>query len=99
LSMLQPVKTATPLTAATAEAVQLRTAPELPVRVRSTVAVDVVTVFPPASWMLTAGCVANGALPVEPEGWVVKASLVAGPVVMLKPVLTVVKPGPVAVRV
>ena len=99
LSILQPVKAATPFAAATAKALQLRTAPEPPVSVRSMVAADVVTVFPPSSWTLMAGWVANGVPPVEPDGWVVKASLEAGPVEMVKLVLAAVKPAPVAVRV
>ena len=97
--MLSPLKVATPLTAATV-AVPLR----VPVPVVSasvTLALDVVTVFPCASWIVTTGCCAN-AVPaaVLADGCVVTATLVAVPAVIVKAGLVVaeVRPALVAVR-
>ena len=75
LSILQPVKVATPRTAFVpfAVPVQVRLADPVggvmaTVTVTVTVAVLVVTVLPPASWMVTPGWVANGLFIAAPEG-------------------------------
>ena len=79
---------------------QVRVAPLGVVMLRSTEAVLVVTVLPPASWMATAGWAANGVPPVEFDGFVVKPSLVAGPTATVKLALTaLVSPLAVAVSV
>src|SRR5438477_470 len=88
--MLHPAKVSTPATAALVlDGVQLR-APlpgGLVPMARVMLAVEPVTVLPPASCTVTTGCVAQAVPPVPPPGWVVKASLAAAPTVMLKPEL------------
>ena len=52
---------------------------------RVTEVMSVVTVLPPASWIVTAGWVPKATrLVVGVLGWVVKASLLGAPAVMLK---------------
>jgi len=103
LSILQPVKEATPKTAFMpfAVPVQVRMAdPVGGVMLRVTVAPLVVTVLPPASWTVTTGWVANTLFAGAPEGWVVKTSFAAVPAVMVKLVLAaLVSAVEVAVRV
>ncbi|PXA69229.1 hypothetical protein CVS29_01275 [Arthrobacter psychrochitiniphilus] len=101
LSILQPVKEATPDEAARVVAAQAKDAPFVSVRNKFTTAVLVVTVFPPASWMLTVGWAAKGTPPVEVgEGWEVKPSLLAGPTRMVKLALVaLVRPVDAAVNV
>jgi hypothetical protein len=50
----------------------------------ATLALELVTVFPPASWIVTLGWVAHPVLLVPPPGWVKNASLVAAPGLTVK---------------
>ncbi len=79
--ILRPLKVATPLTAFMV-AVPDRIAPLVPVpgvMDRVTVTLELVTVLPPASWMVTIGCAAKAAPAVAEAGEAVKASLAASP--------------------
>ena len=89
LSILHAANVSTPATAAFGLAVQVSTpVPGGFVPIASvTLAVDPVTVLPPASCTVTTGWVVHAVPPVPPPGWVVKASLAAAPTVMLKPEL------------
>src|SRR2546428_4216753 len=100
---MQPEKVATPAFAVLVwPPVQLRVAPLAPVPVaiaRLTVAVLVVTVLPYASWIETAGCVANTVLYGDVDGWVVKTSLeAAAALTVIGFVVAFVTPVAVAVR-
>ena len=102
LSMLKPLKVATPAAALTV-AVPDRV-PVPPVRVSAMLAVasePEVTVLPSLSCTLTTGWRANAEpATVEADGWVVKASWVAGPAPVGEMVAVVeVRPGEVKVRV
>src|SRR5947207_79638 len=102
--MAQPVKAATPLTAAIVLLawLQVSVAPVGFVWKAIDTAVDhVVTVLPPRSWAVTTGCVGKTVLaPIAPVVWVVKASFAAGPTTMLKALLVaLVRPADEATRV
>ena len=79
LSILQPAKVARPATAALAFAVQVSTAPDVPVpAVIANVTVAVLdVVFPNASCTATIGCVVHAIALVPPPGCWVKASFAA----------------------
>ena len=65
-----------------------------------TLALDDVTVFPPASWTFTTGCVAHAEPPVPPPGCVVNANFDAAPTVTLNVLdVAVVSPADAAVIV
>jgi hypothetical protein len=97
--MLQPANVATPATAFFGFVVQT-SAPDGLVIVNVTALTSVVTVLPPASWIVTTGWVVNGAPPIAPLGWVVKANFADTPTVMVNDVLTAVVNTPsVAVNV
>jgi hypothetical protein len=100
LSTLQPAKVATPANALTGLVAQVRVAPAGVVMLRVIEAALLVTVFPPASWTVTTGCVPKAVPPVEPEGLLVKASWVADPALTVKLALTaLVSPPEAAVSV
>ena len=101
LLSLQPLKALTPETADLGFCVQVRVGlPCCSLMASVTGAVLLVTVFPPASWTATTGCVVKTVLTEPPDGWVVKASFAAGPTEMVKLVLAAVVSVPdVAVRV
>src|SRR5260221_10540302 len=86
--MAQPLKVATPATAAFERPpVQVRMPPPgfVPMA-RVTVAVEpmpLVTVLPPASWMATIGCGTRASPAVDVPGCVVKPSFAAGPAVIV----------------
>ena len=100
LSRLNPLKVATPVAAArVAVPERLPLAGFVPIA-KATEAVEVVTVLPPASWIVTTGDVAKAIPETAAGGWVVKASLAAGPSVMLNvPLVAEVRLAEVAVRV
>jgi len=76
LSTLHPANDATPETDASGLVVQASVAPLGVVNAKVTELVFPVTVFPPASWTVTTGWVANAVwLALLALGWVVKASL------------------------
>src|SRR5665811_2172944 len=82
--MAQPVNRAMPATAVAGLVSQVRVAPSGVVTLRVTALVSVVTVFPAASWMVTAGWRAHPvSLVAVGLGGVVKASLAGGPAVMV----------------
>jgi len=78
-SIEQPVKVATPETAAFGLVVHDNVAPAGVVMLSVTALVSVVTTFPPASSTDTWGWVANGSPPVDELGWVVNCSCAALP--------------------
>src|SRR5437660_863919 len=101
--MLHPAKVSTPATAALVlDGVQLR-APlpgGLVPMARVMLAVELVTVLPPASCTVTTGWVPQATLRAPPPGWVVNASWLAAPTVMLNVLLVAEVSEPlVAVRV
>ena len=88
LLILHPAKVATPELAASGLVVQVRAPPPgLAPMARVTLALEVVTVLPPASWTLTTGWTGNTPPEAAPLGCVVKASLLAGPTVRLNALL------------
>src|SRR5690349_20002667 len=101
--MAQPAKLATPLAALAGLLVHVSAAPDVPlpsVIARVTALVLVVTVLPPASWMVILGWVPNAVPPVEFEGCWLKTSFAAGPTEMLNElVVAEVNPADDAVRV
>ena len=97
----QPANVATPDVAASGFVVHDNTPPPGFVPIANvTLALDDVTVFPPASCTLTTGCVAHAEPPVPPPGWVVNANFDAAPTVTLNVLdVAVVSPADVAVSV
>src|SRR5665811_426228 len=88
--MAHPVNRAMPATEVVGLVSQVRVAPSGVVRVRVTGLVSVVTVFPAASWMVTAGWrVHPVSLVAVGAGAVVKCSLAGAPAVMLTSLLVV----------
>src|SRR4051794_38368827 len=87
-SMLHAEKVAMPATAATGFAAHPNTVNMGRVMPSLTELVSVVTVLPPASWIVTTGWVGNATPPVESLGCVVNASFAAGPTVMVNVSLT-----------
>src|SRR5258708_251362 len=77
--MDNPLKVATPLTAATV-VVPLRVPPPGLLPMASETVAELFTIFPPASSILTTGCCANGVPETELAlGCVVNTTLLAGP--------------------
>ena len=73
----KPENVATPLLAETLQ-VPLNAPSPLDLA-RPTTAVDDDTVLPPASTIVTTGCVVNATPPVPPDGWVLNSSALAAP--------------------
>ena len=93
--MLRPANVTTPFTAFI-DAVPL-SAPVPVVNVSVTRLVAVVTVLPPASWIVTTGCWANAvAAAVLAEGCVVKTSFAAAPVVIANAGAVIASASPLA---
>src|SRR5207245_8377880 len=102
LLRLHPANVATPELAVTGLVVHVRAPPPgLVPMARVTLALEVVTVLPPASWTFTTGWIGKTPLAaVAPLGWVVTTRWVAGPTVTLNVALVaVLSPLLVAVRV
>jgi hypothetical protein len=88
LSIRHPEKVATPAAAATGFVVQVSVpAPGFVPMARVMMFVAVVTVFPPASRIVTTGWVAHAVPPVPPLGCTANPNCVAGPTVTLKAAL------------
>lgn len=86
--MLQPLKEAVPPEALLGFVEQVRVVPPgVPVTVKVTEAVLVVTRLPLESCTTTTGCTPNGALFAASDGLVWKLSLLAAPGVIVKDVL------------
>src|SRR5450830_79787 len=97
--MAHPVNRAMPATAVVGLVSQVKVAPSGVLRVRVTVLVSVVTVFPAASWMVTTGWRAHPVSLVAVGlglGAVLKASLAGAPAVMV--IVLLVLPLVLAVR-